>query len=982
MDNVQPGQTLGPYRVINQIGQGGMATVYKAYHAAMDRYVAIKVLPRQLAESPEFHGRFQQEARTLAKLEHPHILPVHDFGESEDGISYLVMRYLEAGTLKDRLHAGPLTLTEIDTLFSQLADALGYAHEQGVIHRDLKPSNAMLDTRGSLFLTDFGIAKLLEGSSQFTSTGAMMGTPAYMSPEQARGDKVDQRTDLYSLGIILYEMVTRRLPFEAETPLAVVLKQLNEPLPLPSLVFPDIHPAVERVILKALAKDAADRFASVAEFMTAWKQAVRETAGTPSPTAEQTLPGGSTAPTLIHPAPAGDAAPRAGARFPVGWAIGAGVVIILLIMGFFAIRFVRNRRAAQLPKPTVIATQPASTARPVATSAPTAMPQPTASPIPGVSGDTTWTSWTAANNVEVVASYNGDLYAGGWGGVTVWNQETGEVIERFTTGTGLSDPHVRALLIDHETGHLWVGTDGGLAFYDGHEWTLYNAQDGLDSNNISALGWWQQYLVVGTESSDRAGGGLNLFDGAQWSAMPDFPSDHPDNNPNVLANFVYAIAQAEDGTLWVGTANGLGRYDGNAWTRFTTAEGLPANRVYTLFFDEAQTLWVGTEAGAAQFDGEQFIPTELGPPYGVYGITQDTAGRYWFSGGGGVWRFDPTRSNWDEYSEQTGDMPSYNIFGVTLGDDENLYWGSDGSGLVRFDGDFAVWRVKNLPGLAAFGAILPAPDGRLAFEQLYGGYVDIFDPTAETWTPGPSIPGTPLTFDSAGNLWATEWENGVWVINPQGQTTHIGAEQGLPNEAHVRGVAVAPDGTAWIATDKGLAFCDGQTVTEFLTAADTGLASDSIYGVFLASDGGLWVATNPNFSRRAPDGQWEHFTAGNPLSFDVGIRDIAEAADGSLWLATGGDGVYHWNKGEWEHFSTQNSDLPEDDVNAVAVAPDGSLWFGLARRGAARFDGENWSEFEVDAEAGLINPSVNAIYIAPEGTVWFATSGGVTRYQP
>jgi len=191
MDQLQPGQMLGPYRIINQVGQGGMATVYKAYQASMDRNVAIKVLPGQLAQSPEFTQRFQQEARIIAKLEHAHILPVFDYGESE-GVAYFVMRYLDAGTLKEKMVAGsPLPLSEIDRLFTQLADALSYAHSQGVIHRDLKPSNALIDSRGNLFLTDFGIAKILASASpRLTQTDAIMGTPDYISPEQHRLKKL------------------------------------------------------------------------------------------------------------------------------------------------------------------------------------------------------------------------------------------------------------------------------------------------------------------------------------------------------------------------------------------------------------------------------------------------------------------------------------------------------------------------------------------------------------------------------------------------------------------------------------------------------------------------------------------------------------------------------------------------------------------------------------------------------------------------
>ena len=155
MDNIQPGQMLGPYRIISQIGKGGMATVYKAYQASVDRYVAIKVLPSQLAESKEFAARFHQEARIIARLEHPHILPVFDYGES-DGVAYFVMRYLDAGTLKDKMeHGRPLPLDDIDKLFTQLTDALSYAHSYGIVHRDLKPANALIDSHGNVFLTDF-----------------------------------------------------------------------------------------------------------------------------------------------------------------------------------------------------------------------------------------------------------------------------------------------------------------------------------------------------------------------------------------------------------------------------------------------------------------------------------------------------------------------------------------------------------------------------------------------------------------------------------------------------------------------------------------------------------------------------------------------------------------------------------------------------------------------------------------------------------
>jgi len=324
MNNIQPGQMLGLYRIISQIGRGGMATVYKAYQASIDRYVAIKVLPSQLAESKEFATRFHQEARIIASLEHPHILPVFDYGES-DGVSYFVMRYMDAGTLKEKMIEGrPLPLSDIDRLFTQLAEALSYAHSRGIVHRDLKPANVLIDSHGNVFLTDFGIAKLLESASpRLTQTDAIMGTPAYISPEQAQGHPVDQRSDIYSLGIILYEMVTGSVPFTAETPLAVLFKHISDPLPPPSLVKPDIPPVIEQVLLKALAKDPRDRFATAAEFVAAWERALqsRETVQR-APDVRTVPPAGTTtgAQTQQKPVPGTKTASKAG--MPTLWIAG------------------------------------------------------------------------------------------------------------------------------------------------------------------------------------------------------------------------------------------------------------------------------------------------------------------------------------------------------------------------------------------------------------------------------------------------------------------------------------------------------------------------------------------------------------------------------------------------------------------------------------------------------------------------------------
>ncbi|MFQ5944358.1 MAG: serine/threonine-protein kinase, partial [Anaerolineales bacterium] len=268
------GKTLGSYQVLEQLGRGGMAVVYKAYQPSLDRYVAIKVLPTYEAHDQEFLTRFKREARAVAKLEHPNILAVHDSGHQE-GVSYIVMRYVEAGTLKSFMGTA-LEMERIVTLIGQIADALHYAHENGVIHRDVKPSNVLLDRGDWPLLTDFGVARMLGAAEELTATGVGMGTPAYMSPEQGLGERVDRRSDVYSLGVVLFEMLTGDLPFEAETPLAIVLKHIHDPLPIPSQVNPSIPEAVERVVLKAMAKAPEDRFQTTAELKEALSEAVKE----------------------------------------------------------------------------------------------------------------------------------------------------------------------------------------------------------------------------------------------------------------------------------------------------------------------------------------------------------------------------------------------------------------------------------------------------------------------------------------------------------------------------------------------------------------------------------------------------------------------------------------------------------------------------------------------------------------------------------
>jgi hypothetical protein len=281
------GRTLGPYRVIAPLGQGGMADVYKGYQPSLDRYVALKILTPRAAADAAFFERFQREATSVAKLRHPNIVQVYDFGTHE-GLTYMVMEYISGPTLRHRtseLRAQKQFLphAEVLTITRDMASALDYAHSHGLIHRDIKPANILLCTEEPEFkfqmsnvksqepyavLTDFGVVKMLEGI-QFTATGMTLGTPDYMSPEQASGEEVTHSCDIYALGVVVYEMLVGQLPFAADTPLAVLLMHMSDLPPLARTIVPNLPHGVDEVLGRVLAKSPRERYRSAGELADA-----------------------------------------------------------------------------------------------------------------------------------------------------------------------------------------------------------------------------------------------------------------------------------------------------------------------------------------------------------------------------------------------------------------------------------------------------------------------------------------------------------------------------------------------------------------------------------------------------------------------------------------------------------------------------------------------------------------------------------------
>jgi eukaryotic-like serine/threonine-protein kinase len=249
------------------LGSGGMGEVYLAHDGVLERAVALKVLRSQYVRDEEFAERFRREARSAASLSHPHIVQVYDKGETEDGTSYIAMEYVPGGTLKEQIvRRGPFADRETAAVGAQIADALGAAHERGVIHRDIKPQNVLVTASGDLKVTDFGLARAASAVTS-SATGVIFGTAGYISPEQALGEPVGPRSDLYSLGVILYEMLTGELPFTADNSIAVCMKHVTEPPQPPKHLNPEISDGMDALVVKLLAKNPAGRYASATELL-------------------------------------------------------------------------------------------------------------------------------------------------------------------------------------------------------------------------------------------------------------------------------------------------------------------------------------------------------------------------------------------------------------------------------------------------------------------------------------------------------------------------------------------------------------------------------------------------------------------------------------------------------------------------------------------------------------------------------------------
>ena len=412
---MQP-EKIGYYEIKSELGRGGMATVYRGYDPRFEREVAVKVLPPEMLHAdPQFRLRFQREAKIIARLEHPSIVPVYDVGEENNQL-YFVMRFMGGGSLSGRIRERVYRVEEAVRLLGQVAPGVDEAHAKGIVHRDLKPSNILFDNQNVPYISDFGIAKLTQAESANVTGSAIIGTPAYMAPEQALGSDVDGRADVYALGVILYEMLTGKQPYQADTPMGLAIKHVTDPVPHILNVKPDLPAWIETIVATAMAKDRNDRFSTAGEMLETMQAFLRgETpirAGKPLP--PSTMQAASHAATA-HAAPeAKTVFARKNRLSPLAWLALLFLIVMIVLAGGGFLLFRDKLFPAATASPSPAAAAPASTTpsplpSPSQTLAalsgtPTATLPPTDTPTPSlpVIGGADQIAFLSGNNIWVM----------------------------------------------------------------------------------------------------------------------------------------------------------------------------------------------------------------------------------------------------------------------------------------------------------------------------------------------------------------------------------------------------------------------------------------------------------------------------------------------------------------------------------------------------------------------------------------------------
>jgi len=780
-------------------------------------------------------------------------------------------------------------------------------------------------------------------------------------------------------------MVTGQVPYEAETPLAVVFMHVNDPPPLPRYVRPDLPEAVERVILKAMAKTPAERWPTPREMVEALNQAVASLPGgagaveTAVPglastaikaqaaeraeASEDLLPGiqavsgpaqprataprASEGPAELGAPPARAKPPQAARRLPRWLPVAGGATLLLAVIAVavlvFGQRGSEGRRAS--------ATQPATAA---------ASPTPVM-PAAGTSGPAGWTNYSNANLALAVALQGELLWVGSDGGLVRWDLSDGSHV-KLGIADGLASGRINDLLVDGE-GVLWVATSSGLCRLDGGTWTTFDQADGLDSNWVEVL--WEDAegsVWAGTVYGSR---GLNYSGGGRWGPppIPALP---------VGAPAITSLAGDDSADLYVGMADaGVAHFDGQEWTVLGSKDGLPGDRVVALAVAEA-ALWASFDDALVRFDrasgGWEKVRDTT-----VYAIHAASDGAAWFGTADGAIRLDPATGDWQPFESAAGTFPSRRPVTGISESAGTIWFATYGDGSISYDGrDWKTWMTDDLLGGNLIEAIQLGRDGSLWFTHPGTG-LSRYEPDRDAWQAfgeadgaldWPSAPG----MDDQGLVWIAR--DGT-MLSYDGQGWQALAVPELENVG-VQAIDIGPGSVRWLRTDAGLMRNDPATGTWTTFGSADHPILGNVYALLLARDGTVWAGGQEGLVRY--DGS--AWSAGETSTAELrDVKDIAQAADDSLWLAADGSLIHLADGKQYAYHRPDDSYL-----DRLAIAPDGSVWTGY--EGVGRFDpGTNrWQLFST--ADGLIDTRVTDILVTPDGAVWIATESGVSRFVP
>jgi serine/threonine protein kinase/photosystem II stability/assembly factor-like uncharacterized protein len=967
------GQTLGQYEITTFVDQGSMGAVYRARQPRLQRDVAIKVMSPALAADADFRQRFEREAQSIAGLHHPNILTVHDYGETEEGCPYLVVDYVEGGTLRDRLITSQqakdrMPLEEVIEILAQVADALDYAHRQGVVHRDVKPNNILLSHDGRPLLADFGLAKPVQGDRRLTSTGVILGTPDYMAPEQAQGSAVDGRADVYALGVMLFEMLTGRHPFAGETPIGVIIKHISEPLPCPSEIAPTIPSRLDEVVARATAKRPEERYQQAGDLARALRSALvprvmrEETLGTPTRVGRL---------------------PRALRRRGLLWTGGAVIAVALAAVSVWW--FSRSGSPLTEPPPT----NPISTILPTRT--PTLVPTATSIPLPvwrklydGAVFGRDYFSILAVDpqnsNVMYAGTEASGIYKSLDGGSS-WQHLYSNPRDRYTWDMVIDPDDPRTLYAIWRKGGLQKTVDGGLTW----ESIGPDATPSISFRLITLASQDSQHLYLEckrgtlTEIYESRDGGVSWKTRATFDHVRDWVVDPQDDDRVYVSSFKEEQDQydsriyrsdgpgAEWQEIWQSSAEWPGVY-------LAVTAGDPPT-LYVL--DEESFLHRSQDSGVNWIPvGEtpctSQLAADLYAEQVLYCLCGDLGIEVRVSLDGGL--------SWK-------DAWPFLAYFVVPGPDRQAIYTASSLGLLTSPDKGMTWHILSLgPGIGRLEIQVDPRDGATlyALGKSHTSFSDTLYRSQDggsTWQEVPTERSEGLAINPIdGALYRFDRDsNEIYRSTDGGQTWTTPAP---PTEKAIEGVAVHPQNgslyalhslDAYVSTDDGLTW--EQIGQHWL--------GDRLY--FDYPQGNIMYLMSYSSVYQSTDGGWQWNECGSiGGSADNSIIDLAIDPSDSrrIFVATSETGVWV-SESNCTMLETRNEGLESLLVNGIAIHPtDPDVIYAATYGGVyvSRDGGRQWKLADEGLQGATVAYDV-AIDPNEPHNIYVATPLGIFRLE-